>query len=151
MNKRHGKSFFYRLEALKPHVSRTPLDAIDLLTSGECQIAVVPVAFVLAKADEGKPLAVRHPIDGSILVTTPSAVLKNAPHPNGAKLFMEFLMGPTFGSLLAKRRFEVMRSDVKPLLGAKRVTDIKVLRPTATEATKEIAQVAEMWRTIFGK
>jgi iron(III) transport system substrate-binding protein len=151
MNKRYGKSFFYQLEKLKPHISRTPLDAIDLVTSGECQIAVVPVAFALTKADEGQPVGVRHPIDGSVLVTSPSAVLKNAPHPNAAKLFMEFLMGPEFGALLAKRRFETMRADVKPLLGAERVTDIKILQPSITEATKEIAQVAEVWHTVFGK
>jgi iron(III) transport system substrate-binding protein len=151
MNKRHGKSFFYRLKVLKPNISRTPLDAIDLVMSGECQIAVVPVALVLAKADEGKPLAVRYPIDGSILVISPSAVLKSAPHPNAAKLFMEFLMGPKFGTLLANRRFEAMRADVKSLLGAERVTDIKIMRPDAAEATKEIAQVAEVWHAVFGK
>jgi hypothetical protein len=44
-----------------------------------------------------------------------------------------------------------MRADVKPLLGAERVTDIKILQPSITEATKEIAQVAEVWHTVFGK
>jgi len=151
MNKRYGKAFFYRLAKLKPHISRSPLDAVSLVISGECQLAVVPIAPVLRKADEGKPLAVQYPGDGSILVTTPSAILKNAPHPNAAKLFIEFLMGPKFGVLMVKGRFETMRSDVKPMLGAQPMTDIKVLKPTVKEATKDIAQVTEVWRSAFGK
>ena len=151
MNKQYGKSYFYRLAELKPHISRSPLEAVNLVASGERHVAVVPIAPAMEQADQGKPLAVRYPTDGSILVTTPSAILTSAPHPNAAKLFIEFLMGPEFGALQVRRRFEAMRADVKPLSGTEPLTNIKLRRPTIDEATKGIAQVAEVWRTVFGK
>jgi iron(III) transport system substrate-binding protein len=151
MNKQYGRPYFYRLAELKPHISRSPVEAINLVASGERHVAVVPIAPAMEQADQGKPLAVRYPTDGSILVTTPSAILKSAPHPNAAKLLVEFLMGPKFGALQVRRRFEAMRADVKPLSGTEPLTNINLRRPTVDEATKGIVQAAEVWRGAFGK
>ena len=151
MNKLYGKPFFYQLEKNKPQVGRSLFDAVNLVSSGERLITAAPIAPILENADKGKPLAVQYPAGGSILVATPSAVLKNAPHPNAAKLFMEFLLGPEFGAILVKARYEAMRADVKPLPGAKSVTEIKTIRPTIEETTKGIPKVAELWRDVFGR
>ena len=151
MNKLYGRAFFYQLEKTKPHISRAMYEAVNLVASGERLVTAAPIALILDNADKGKPLAVRYPADGSILVATPSAILKNAPHPNAAKLFMEFLLGPEFGGILVNARYEAMRADVTPLPGARSVTEIKVIRPTVEETTKGIPQVAEVWRGVFGK
>jgi iron(III) transport system substrate-binding protein len=151
MYKLYGKSFLERLEKQKPQVGRSLFDAVNLVSSGERLITASPIAPILENADKGKPLSVIYPADGAILVATPSAVLKNAPHPNAAKLFMEFLLGPEFGEILVKARYEAMRADVKPLPGAKSITEIKVIRPTIEETTKGIPQVAELWRDVFGQ
>jgi len=84
-------------------------------------------------------------------VATPAAVLKNAPHPNAARLFMEFLLGPEFNEILVKARYESMRADVKPLPGAKSITEVKIIRPTLDETTKGIPAIAELWRDVFGQ
>jgi iron(III) transport system substrate-binding protein len=151
MSKLYGKAYIQQLEKQKPQVGRSLFDAVNLVSSGERLLTASPVAPILENADKGKPLSVVYPSDGSILVATPAAVLKTAPHPNAAKLFMEFLLGPEFGSILVKARYESMRADVQPLAGAKSVTDIKVIRPTLEETTKGIPQVAELWRDVFGQ
>jgi iron(III) transport system substrate-binding protein len=151
MNKLYGKGFIEKLEKQKPQVGRSLFDAVNLVSSGERLITASPIAPILENADKGRPLAVTYPADGAILVATPSAVLKDAPHPNAAKLFMEFLLGPEFGEILVKARYEAMRADVKPLPGAKSVTEIKTIRPTIEETTKGIPQVAELWRDVFGQ
>ena len=151
MNKLYGKAFIEKLEKQKPQVGRSLFDAVNLVSSGERLLTASPIAPILENADKGKPLGVVYPADGAILVATPSAVLKNAPHPNAAKLFMEFLLGPEFGEILVKARYEAMRADVKPLPGAKSVTEIKTIRPTIEETTKGIPQVAELWRDVFGQ
>jgi iron(III) transport system substrate-binding protein len=149
MNKMYGKPFFQGLEKVRPQVGRSLADVVDLVASGERLVTAAPMATIMANADKGKPLGVHYPADGAILVATPSAILKTAPHPNAAKLFMEFLLGPTFGDILVHARYEAMRADVKPLPGAKPVTDIKIIRPTIEEATKGIPKAAELWRKIF--
>jgi iron(III) transport system substrate-binding protein len=151
MNKLYGRQFIQALEKQKPQVGRSLFDAVNLVSSGERLVTAAPIAPILENADKGKPLAVTYPADGSILVATPSAVMKDAPHPNAAKLFMEFLLGPEFGAILVKARYEAMRADVKPLPGAKSVTEIKTIRPTIEETTKGIPQVAALWRDVFGQ
>ena len=149
MNKLYGSSFFHKLEQLKPQVSRSPSDTVNLVASGERPIAVAPIAMILKDTDEGRRLAVQYPTDGSILVATPSAILKNAPHPNAAKLFVEFLLGPEFGNILVAARYEAMRADVKPLPGAKSAIDLKIIRPTMEDITKGVPEVAKIWRDAF--
>jgi iron(III) transport system substrate-binding protein len=151
MHKLYGPSFFQALEKVKPQVGRSMFDAVNLVASGEQWVTAAPLALVLASADKGKPLAVQYPTDGSILVATPSAILKNAPHPNAAKLFMEFLLGQDFGAILTKARYEAMRADVTPLPGQKPVTETKIIRPSIEETTKGIPRVADLWRGVFGK
>jgi iron(III) transport system substrate-binding protein len=151
MHKLHGKAFFERMEKLKPQVGRSLFDAVNLVASGERLVTASPIAPILETADKGKPLAVAYPTEGSILVATPSAVLKNAPHPNAARLFMEFLSGPEFNEILVKARYESMRADVKPLPGARAVSELKLIRPTLDDTVKGIPDVAELWRDVFGQ
>lgn len=149
--KLYGKQYFERIEKLQPLVSRSLLDATNLLSSGERLVTASPISPILESADKGNPLAVRYPADGAILVSTPSAVLKAAPHPNGARLFMEFLLGPDFNVILAQAHYETMRADVKPLPGAKSVAEIKVIRPAIEDSMEGIPAVAELWRNVFGQ
>lgn len=151
MFKLYGKSYFEGLAKLRPLVSRSLLDATTLLTSGERWITASPISPLMVSADKGNPIAIAYPSDGSILVSTPSGVMKNAPHPNAARLFMEFLLGPEFSRILVKARYETMRADVKPLPGVKSVAELKVVQPTAEDQTKGIPAVAELWRNIFGQ
>jgi iron(III) transport system substrate-binding protein len=94
---------------------------------------------------------VQYPSDGAILVTTPSAVLKSAPHPNAARLFMDYLLSPDFGEILVKAHYAARRTGVALPSGNKAVTDIKVIRPNITEMTKAVPQVTALWRDVFGK
>ena len=149
MHRMYGEPFFRRLKAQKPQVARSAQDAIDLVASGERWITAVPITPILEGADKGKPLAIVYPTDGAILVATPSAVLKSAPHPSAAKLFMEFLLGPEFGKILVNAHHVSVRADVPSRYKAKPVTEIKTIRPSIEDSIKGVQQVAELWRSMF--
>jgi iron(III) transport system substrate-binding protein len=151
VTKLYGKGYLEKLEKLKPQVGRSLFDAVNLVTSGERLVAPVPVGPIMERADKGNPVAIQYPSDGAILVSTPGGVLANAPHPNAARLFMEFLLGPEFGEILAKARYESMRADVKPLPGMKSMSEVKVIRPSLEDATDGIPKVTELWRNVFGQ
>jgi iron(III) transport system substrate-binding protein len=151
MYKLYGKSYFERLAKLRPQVSRSLLDATTLLASGERSVTASPISPLVESADKGNPIAIAYPGDGSILVQTPSAVMKNAPHPNAARLFMEFLLSAEFSQVLVKARYESMRPDVAPLPGVKPVSEIKIIQPSVEDQLKGIPAVAELWRDIFGQ
>jgi iron(III) transport system substrate-binding protein len=43
-----------------------------------------------------------------------------------------------------------VNKNVKPMAGAKSVTDVKTIRPSATEIEKGIPEVKELFRETFG-
>jgi iron(III) transport system substrate-binding protein len=81
---------------------------------------------------------------------SPSAILRNAPHPNAAKLFMEFTTGPHLSQAVRLLYSESLRPDVPPPEGARPLDQITLLSPTQEEAEKGVPEVRELWRDTFG-
>ena len=151
MNKLYGWDYFEQLAALKPHVGRSIIDTVTVLVSGERSIGASPSALVLRNASQGNPIAVSYPEEGSVLMISGSAIMKNSRHPNAARLFMEFLLFP------GKRRrghrgirhCRCGKDAVLPA-GYKKLDDLKTIRPTIAEIIKGIPELTEKWRDTFG-
>jgi len=150
MKKLYGWGYLELLEKNDPLVTRSIIDTVPYLNSGERWIAVTPSASVLESADKGNPIAVVYPADGAILMVAPTGVLAKAPHPNAGKLFVDFLLGPDYARIAVKSRGEALRQDVPALPGVKTVDQIKTIRATETESIDGIPRVIEEWRDTFG-
>lgn len=151
MRKMYGEAWFKGLEKNSPQIGRSSEDPITLLNAGERTIGIgVPAAMTLYTASRGNPLAILYPEDGAQMVPSPSAMPKNAPHPNAAKLFMEFTASPAY--FQASRAFFdlPLRSEVPPPPGAKPLDQVKLISPTPEEAETGIPEVKELWRDVFG-
>ena len=150
MRKLYGWDYFEKLERNKPQIGRSINDTVTMLTSGERLVASGPSGTMLKSAEKGNPLAVVYPEDGALLMISPSAVVANAPHPNAARLFLEFLLGVEHAEILVRNHREPVRPEAKPPERAKTPGHIKVLRPTVDEIAKVIPEVIEQWRDTFG-
>lgn len=90
--------------------------------------------------DQGKPVEVVYPLEGSPLIIVPSGVFKDAPHPNAARLFQSFFFSREAQQMLvnefAHRSFH---AEVKPRAGQRPMSDIKMLKsdPAAVQAQSE--------------
>ena len=93
-----------------------------------------PAARRSRAKDKGNPLAVVYPEDGALLMVSPSGMSKNAPAPNAAKLFMEFLLDREAAEIMVKSHRSVNKR-VKPLPGSKPLRDQDV-RPTTKRSTR---------------
>jgi iron(III) transport system substrate-binding protein len=99
----------------------------DMLKRGERVIAAEsadPRVYT-----NGKPPANMRTIfspDGTIVVPSPSAVVKGSPHPNAAKLFAQFNMTVEVQSKLSEDGRPSARTDVPPPEGMPRLNQIKV-------------------------
>jgi iron(III) transport system substrate-binding protein len=98
----------------------------------------------------GNPLAIVYPTEGTVAVYGPSAIPKSAPHPNAARLFMEFAAGPIFGDVMRKFYIMPVRPDVPPPDGALPVDKVKLLTLTPKEIADGVPEVKEAWRDTFG-
>ena len=150
MRKLYGWKYFEALEKNRPQVGRSIIDTTTMLTSGERVIGASSSTSTLHAVDKGNPLAAVHATDGSLLIIAASAIPATAPHPNAAKLFMEYLQSEDVARISVEQRAESMRPAVTSLPGAKAFTEIKTFQLTVAETLKGIPEVIEQWRDTFG-
>jgi iron(III) transport system substrate-binding protein len=151
MRKMYGWDYFKRMERNRPQIGRSSIDPVTMLNAGERSIGVaVPAATTLLSVSRGNPLRLIYPTEGALATLSPSAITKNAPHPNAAKLFMEFQTGPWMSRTIREYFVETLRPDVPPPEGARPLDQVTLLSPTQEEAEKGVPEVRELWRDTFG-
>lgn len=150
MRKLYGWDYFKKLEVNKPQIGRSINDTVTMLNSGERWVGAGPGATTLNSAQRGNPLNIIYPEDGTLLMISPTAIIKGARNPNAARLFFEFLLGKRTNQIHAAQFSDVVRSDVPPYHGAQDLSKVKVIRPTDQEIEDGIPEVKELWRDTFG-
>ncbi len=150
MRELYGWEYFEKMAANDPHLGRSSIDGVTTVASGECMVGAGPGASALAAAYKGNPVQLVYPEDGTVIITSPSAVLKNAPHPNAARLMMEFLMSHECAEVIAADFSTPIRSGVKLRDGVKPFDEIAIIQATPEQMMKEVPEVTEQWRETFG-
>ena len=150
MQERYGWDYFTKLNDLSPQIGRSIDDAVTVLNSGERIVGMGNPATALRSAAKGNPLAVVYPTSGTLMVISPSAIIKGTTHPNAAKLLMDFLASPDYSKILVENFEQPLRADVAPASGAKSLADMNPFAPTAEQIDKELPPNKAKWRDTFG-
>jgi iron(III) transport system substrate-binding protein len=150
MKKLYGWDYFKKLELNKPRIGRSINDTVTMLNAKESIVAAGPSATTLESRAKGNPLAVVYPEDGAVLMVSASGIVKNAPAPNAARLFMEYLLSRESSQIMVQQHQDPVNKNVKPMAGAKSIAEVKTIRPTAAEIEKGIPEVKELFRETFG-
>jgi iron(III) transport system substrate-binding protein len=150
MKKLYGWDYFKKLEQNKPRIGRSINDTVTMLNAKESIVAAGPSATTLESKAKGNPLAVVYPEDGAVLMVSASGILKNAPAPNGAKLFMEYLLSREGNEIMVSQHQDPVNKHVKPMTGGKSIAEVKTIRPNLAEIEKGIPEVKELFRETFG-
>lgn len=150
MRRVYGWSFFEKLAANKPRIGRSGNDPITMLNAGESVVGTGPASTSTVTASRGNPIGIVYPEDGTVLCVGPSAVAAGAPHPNAARLFLEWLLSPDYAAACRDWALEPVRADAEPRPGMKRPSEIKTLTLTADEIARELPDAIEQWRDTFG-
>ena len=117
--------------------------------SGERQVGASAHGVVLGRKADGKPVDAVFPSDFTVLVTQPTAVLKNAPHPNAAKLFQNFNYSKEFSKTLADTFQPSVRTDVPGPAGLEDLTKIKTVRVPVEQLTTGLKEAKAKWLEIM--
>jgi iron(III) transport system substrate-binding protein len=150
LRKVYGWEFFEKLAKNNPRVGRSAADPVTLITAGECLIGPASASGAYPAIDKGNPLSVVHPSDGLFVCIAPSAIPANAPHPNAARLFMEWLLGEHYSRMIASDGSEPLRDGVPPRPDEPPLSTQKILSLTVDEIRKDVPEVIEQWRDTFG-
>lgn len=151
MQKMYGWDYFKALERNKPQIGRSSGDPVTTLNAGERTIgAALPSATTLLSISRGNPITLIYPTDGTLMVPSPTGAMRNAPHPNAAKLFMEFATSPAYHAATREYFGESLRPEVQPPPGARPLDQIPLITPTPEEVEAGSQEVKELWRDTFG-
>jgi iron(III) transport system substrate-binding protein len=93
LRERYGTIFWQRVGAQRPNVYRTSTQMLEALNRGEVDIlAGISGYSALNAIHRGQSLKMVWPAEGVPLVVGPLAILAAAPHPNCARLFVDFML-----------------------------------------------------------
>lgn len=108
-----------------------------------------PTACRWKKKQAGNAIEVFYPEDDTILITSPIAVMKDAPHPNAARLFMNFFYSKQYSEVMVKTFNFPLRADVGSANGI-RLDRLHFYRSKVERLATGIPEVVAKWRETFG-
>ena len=150
MTQRYGWSFFERLAKNNPRVGRSTLDTVTLISGGECRVGPTFAPGAYQALDKGNPIAITQPSDGVVVMTFPSAVPAHAPHPNAARLFLDWMLSEAYGAMLTADGSEPIHARVKPRADQPPLDGQTIMAPTVAEIRAGLPDLIERWRETFG-
>ncbi|WP_159992214.1 ABC transporter substrate-binding protein [Roseomonas sp. 18066] len=151
MQEKFGVGYFKELERNRPLIGRSSGDPVTTLNAGERMIgAAIPSATTLLSISRGNPVTLIYPTDGTLVVPSPTGAMRAAPHPNAAKLFMEFVTSPAYHTATRAYFGESLRPEVPPPPGARALDSIPLYTPKPEDVEAKAQEVKDLWRDTFG-
>ena len=116
--KRYGWDFVNKLSKQKPFVVRGVTTLTSMVSNGEAVLGLqCNTSQVAQLKSKGNPIDTIWLKDGIPTVFSTVEVVKEAPHPNAARLFTEFILSKTSAKILADGGYKVSREDVPDMIG----------------------------------
>jgi iron(III) transport system substrate-binding protein len=141
---KYGREFHETLAKLKPTMSRDYGEAVRRIARGEFAV-YVPLIFSQAALVKGLPVRDVVPEDGVIASSYSVSVLKNAPHPNAARLLADFYLSDEVQEIYARTAHgavvDVTLKDTPPEIA--RFAGVKPLMPEDNSRIDEYLALAK--------
>jgi iron(III) transport system substrate-binding protein len=138
-----GSDFMRKWGQQEPVIVATSAQLIDMLVRGEALVGATVDHFRAFEADAVKAGIVGiYPSEGMPLAIAPIAILKDAPHPNAARLFIDYALSEEGQNVLAVEIFGVysMRKGVRAPAGQLSLQEAKPLLPADLADYEKAAQ-----------
>jgi iron(III) transport system substrate-binding protein len=154
LRQRFDVDFFKAIAAKKPaFVFRSEVSAQRILTGQDVIALSGGAPRVMVANQKGAKLKLLYPKDGFALLPQSTFILKAAPHPNAAKLWLDFVLSPEAQELLVRREamisgrtgFASPIPDIAPELAALSPIKVKWDEMNADTLTK----YRKEWEGIF--
>ena len=100
---------------------------------------------------KGDPVDYVFPKDAVILIPSPVAILKTTPHPDEAKLFVEFILSKDTQEWLVQQGFIPARSDVQPPSDVPDLSTLNVVKVNWDDLAAKMEDVRSQFEDIMLK
>src|SRR6184192_2739101 len=151
MSRDLGWEYFEKLARQKVMQVQSSADPPKKLALGERAVMADGNEYNLFQLKEkGEPVEIVYPTEGTPLIVGPSGVLKDAPHPNAARLLQSFLFTAEAQQLMVD--FGGLRSfhdRVKDKPGRKPLREIKLMKDDPAAVEKQADEIKARYSKIF--
>ena len=149
----YGPDYWSRYTALKPRGFDSYVQQFDRLVNGQDKIVMTAQysGYLIMKA-KGAPVEFVVPPEGMIAAPQPYGAIAEAPHPNAARLFLDWFLGVPGQTAMARiLYYHSPREDIEPPPGGLPIKSFKLLTPDdwpAFQATH--TQYVREWDKLIG-
>ncbi len=145
-----GLDYYEKLAANNPRRWGSAAGTLTLVERGEALMTTGAVAYTTYNhIKKGEPIKMALPKEGVPFVRSPASVLAKAPHPNAARVFMDFLFSQEIQQILANRGLYVGHPDVKLPDAQTPLSAFKLIEVPADEISKKSKSMRKAFRQIF--
>lgn len=147
-----GEDWMAQLAERDVIVTDSSLALAQLVLTGEADIGIPAIeSAVLSTAAEGEPLAIAFMEDGVPTFTSELAMLAEAPHPNAAKLLVQYHLSEDFQTALTELGGRsVLQDGPQPAEGAD-LSDATLLPADLEEIASRGDEVVARFASLFGR
>src|SRR5712692_676742 len=151
MSRDLGWEYFDKLAKQKVLQVQSSADPPKKLALGERAVMADGNEYNLFQLKEkGEPVEIVYPTEGTPLIVGPSGVLKDAPHPNAARLLQSFLFSVEGQQLMVDfgglRSFHAL---VKEKAGRKPLREIKLMKDDPAAVEKQADEIKARYSKYF--
>lgn len=146
---KYGDRFLIELAKRNPKIGRSILGTGTDILSGERLVGHGVDANTYLLKSQGNPIDVRWPEDDAILALGYTGILKDAPHPNAARLFMEFNDSKAYSQAMASVCRFPIRNDVPSFSGLD-LDKLKTYKSSVERLATGTPEAVAKWRTAMG-
>jgi iron(III) transport system substrate-binding protein len=121
------------------------------LALGERAVMADGIEYLLFQMiEKGEPLTIVYPTEGTPLVVGPSAIFKNAPNPNAARLFHSYLFTRECQQMISDvGGLRSFHKEVKEKDSRTPLAKIKLMKEDAAAVEKQADEIKEKYTALF--
>jgi iron(III) transport system substrate-binding protein len=153
MRQLYGANYWQQFATLKPRGFDSYVQQFDRTVSGQDQmIATAQYSGYLVFRAKGAPIAFVRPEEGMVVSPGVMGVVDHAPHPEAARLFLDWYIGVPGQTMMTKvvQNYSA-RADVPPPPGGDPISSFKFIVPDDWEAfLKTHTQFVREWDRMTG-
>jgi len=146
-----GWEYFEKLAKQRVMQVQSATDTPKKISLGERAVMVDGAGYLVIRyKEEGQPVEIVYPEEGTPLAGSPSAVLKAAPNPNAARLFQGWMHSRAAQQLLvdwARQYSPHRQTEEKP--GVRKLSEIKLMREDPEAVEKMGEEIKTRYAKIF--
>jgi iron(III) transport system substrate-binding protein len=151
VSKALGWEYFEKLGKQDVLQVQSAVDPPRKVAQGERPVMVDGAeASALQLIGSGAPIVLVYPVEGTPAVTLNGALMKQAPHPNAARLFMNFMFSRDAQQIFIEYGFRSVHPEAREPSGRKPLSEIKALRTDPQEQERAGGEIKTRYALYFG-